>query len=309
VYEADGINITFPHNYEKELAEEIPRNKDVINTWFAWTPVADAATLAFAKTGIKALLLGQRESTDYLSIVLSQIDNVCHYYGANSLEALDAFFRLDKELQNFFTFLDVTVGIDNYILALSSDHGFPDISEYRQEEGMKSKRVIESEIEELLSEVEKNIGDSSVFSDSVSSVVVESLKKYDFIADAYLPKDLFSKDYTKDDFLRLYRNSCRKDRIPRLPLFSLNTFESIVGKTGVMMRLTEGSMINLDVVIHGSPYTYDRHVPIYFLGAGVSSWVSLEKVATTDVAPTLAELAGIKFPGNTDGRSLIKTKN
>jgi len=90
VYEADGINITFPHIYEKELTEEIPKNKDIINTWFAWTLVADASTLAFARTGIIDKSVGQRESTDYPSIVLSQIDNVCHYYDPNSLEALDA---------------------------------------------------------------------------------------------------------------------------------------------------------------------------------------------------------------------------
>jgi arylsulfatase A-like enzyme len=55
---------------------------------------------------------------------------------------------------------------------------------------------------------------------------------------------------------------------------------------------------------HGSPHYYDRHVPLIFLGAGVSPGVSTEHVATVDVAPTLASLAGIAPPAGLDGRSL-----
>lgn len=308
-YEADGINTYFPHLYEKELAESIPKNKDIINTWFAWTPSADAATLALAKTGIIAKKLGQRNSTDYLSIVLSQIDNVCHYYGPNSLEALDTILRLDKELEKFFNFLDRTVGVDNYVLALSADHGFPEIPEYRIEAGKKGKRITESEIEGLLTNIKNVIGNNSVFSKVTAQKVVESLKKYDFVADAYLPEELLNNNETNDKFIRLYKNSYRKDRVPRLPLFSLNTFKSEIGKTGVMLRLKVGSIINLDIDNHGSPYDYDRHVPIYFYGSGVKPGNSQKCVATIDVAPTLAELAGIQIARSIDGKPLIKRSN
>ena len=304
-YEADGVYINFPHLYEEELAEEIPTNKNAIFKWFGWTPISDAATLSFARIGIKMRLLGQRKSIDYLLIVLSQIDSACHYYGPNSLEVMDAILRLDDELGKFFAYLDDTIGPDNYVLSLSADHGFPVIPEYQHESGMEGKRITETEIEKLLDETESSIGESSVFSKAVAHKVVKLSKKYDFVADAYSPTQLLSTKHTEDEFLQLYRNSYREDRIPRLPFFSLNTFESALGKAGVMLRLKKGSMINLGPVSHGSPYIYDRHVPLYFFGAGVKPGNSLQPVSTKDVAPTLADLAGIKFPKNLDGKPLI----
>jgi len=307
-HEADGVYINFPHVYEEELAGEIPTNKNAIFKWFGWTPTSDAATLSFVRTAIKARLLGQRESIDYLLIVLSHIDSACHYYGPHSLEVMDAILRLDDELGKFFAYLDETIGPDNYVLALSADHGFPVIPEYQQDSGFEGRRITETEIEKLLDETESSIGKSSVFSETVAQKVVEVSKKYNFVADAYSPEQLLSTSRTEDDFLQLYRNSYREDRIPRLPLFSLNTFESALGKAGVMVRLKKGHMIDLGPVSHGTAYIYDRHVPIYFLGAGVKQGSSLKPASTKDVAPTLAYLAGIKFPKNLDGKPLIVFK-
>ena len=56
---------------------------------------------------------------------------------------------------------------------------------------------------------------------------------------------------------------------------------------------------------HGSPYAYDRRVPIVFMGAGVTAGRSDERVATVDIAPTIARLAGVPFLDNLDGRVLI----
>jgi arylsulfatase A-like enzyme len=58
------------------------------------------------------------------------------------------------------------------------------------------------------------------------------------------------------------------------------------------------------IATHGSPYYYDRHVPLIFLGAGVPAGVVNERAATVDVAPTLASLARIPAPDDLDGRVL-----
>ncbi len=47
------------------------------------------------------------------------------------------------------------------------------------------------------------------------------LKKQDFIADVYTPAQLNDPAVSKDKFLELYKKSHRKDRVPRLPFFSL----------------------------------------------------------------------------------------
>lgn len=59
-----------------------------------------------------------------------------------------------------------------------------------------------------------------------------------------------------------------------------------------------------DPASHGSPYYYDRHVPIIFMGRRVPAGASEEPVSTVDVAPTLARLAGIEAPNDLDGRVL-----
>jgi arylsulfatase A-like enzyme len=55
---------------------------------------------------------------------------------------------------------------------------------------------------------------------------------------------------------------------------------------------------------HGSPYWYDRHVPLIFYGAGVEAGETAEPVLTVDVAPTLARMIGIAVPEGLDGRPL-----
>jgi len=63
-------------------------------------------------------------------------------------------------------------------------------------------------------------------------------------------------------------------------------------------------MIDIDASTHGSPYNYDRHVPLVFMGAGVPHGESQEMARTIDVAPTLASLGDIPAPKDVDGVAL-----
>ena len=47
---------------------------------------------------------------------------------------------------------------------------------------------------------------------------------------------------------------------------------------------------------HGTSYQYDTHVPILLMGKGVLPGEYVSPVAPTDVAPTLAFLAGVTLP-------------
>src|SRR5205823_9041617 len=47
---------------------------------------------------------------------------------------------------------------------------------------------------------------------------------------------------------------------------------------------------------HGSGYRYDTHVPVFLMGEGVVHGEYLQPAAPTDIAPTLAFLAGITLP-------------
>jgi arylsulfatase A-like enzyme len=56
---------------------------------------------------------------------------------------------------------------------------------------------------------------------------------------------------------------------------------------------------------HGSPYWYDRHVPLIFMGPGIRTGRVDDRVSTLDFAPTLASYARVRYPGDLDGRSLV----
>jgi len=56
---------------------------------------------------------------------------------------------------------------------------------------------------------------------------------------------------------------------------------------------------------HGSPYDYDRRVPILFWRKGLTGFEQPNSVETIDIAPTLVALIGLDVPaGEMDGRCL-----
>jgi arylsulfatase A-like enzyme len=56
---------------------------------------------------------------------------------------------------------------------------------------------------------------------------------------------------------------------------------------------------------HGTPYNYDQHVPVFFMGFGIQPGEYAEAVTPADIAPTLAALAGVTL-ATRDGRVLAE---
>ena len=59
-------------------------------------------------------------------------------------------------------------------------------------------------------------------------------------------------------------------------------------------------------VMHGSPWEYDRHVPIIFMGKGMSGQKVKRLVHPVDVAPTLSALLGLLAPAGAQGTPLVE---
>ena len=59
------------------------------------------------------------------------------------------------------------------------------------------------------------------------------------------------------------------------------------------------------VATHGSPWEYDRRVPMLFWHKGITHFEQPTSVKTVDIAPTLAVFVGVDIPADeTDGRCL-----
>ena len=87
------------------------------------TPAANRYELDFAKALIDGEKLGQNGVTDLLVVSLSANDIQGHQFGPDSDSEKQMILSLDRDLDNFNTWLDQTVGLNNVWMALTADHG------------------------------------------------------------------------------------------------------------------------------------------------------------------------------------------
>ena len=55
---------------------------------------------------------------------------------------------------------------------------------------------------------------------------------------------------------------------------------------------------------HGSPWTYDTHVPMLFFGSGIKQGSTVRHHDITDIAPTISTLLNIKLPSGCSGQPI-----
>jgi hypothetical protein len=63
-------------------------------------------------------------------------------------------------------------------------------------------------------------------------------------------------------------------------------------------------MANPDGTTHGTPYSYDTHIPLMLMGPGIRPGRHHDNVVLNDIAPTLSTLLGIETPSGSTGRAL-----
>jgi len=182
-------------------------------------------------------------------------------------------------------------------MAVTADHGVLDIPEHAAEEGGRGSRATSDDFTALrrtFREFQEAEGDPVDLADSLAN----RLESLPFVADAMSVVELTTPP-PADSFATLMRNSYHPDRW-------LGGFGS--AGSGVVFRFEEGYYPDASSrgTGHGTPYYYDRHVPLVFFGAGIEAGVSNDPVRSVDIAPTLAALAGISVPDDLDGRALFR---
>jgi hypothetical protein len=289
-WELDGVHSAFPHRPAETGYEGSAEGH---NAWrFDYTPFPDRAVVELTMETIRQLQLGQRGHVDYLGVSLSQTDRVGHTFGPRSREQLDNLLRLDRELGRLLDFFDEAVGAGRWVLAFSADHGVLEIPEHLAEQGVPAERLTREHRQELLDAIQTGMvaWDGQ---EPVEESIERSVARLPFIAGAYTYGDVESAS-PPDSFAVLMSNSHSRERTV-----------DITERWGVYVRYQPYSLTWASgPTTHGTPYYYDRHVPLIFLGAGIAPGVSEERVATVDAAPTLARLAGVRAPDDLDGRSL-----
>lgn len=274
------------------------------------TPFGDLFLMDFAAAALKGERLGQRNATDILCLSLSNCDYVGHAYGPDSHELLELLVSVDKGLGVFFEELDRTVGKDKYVVALSADHAVCPLPEYnaafrnipairyQYNDDIKLKldslsTLLKYQLNAAEDVIIKNsfINYSIALNDGWDSLKLEQtitkgMLAIDAFVGVYFRHELLSSAPSSKPFIQKYRNSYYAPRG--------EDFQYLIREHCILSSKTSGTT-------HGSPYSYDTHVPLIFWWNNAKPQKIAREVHSADAAPTLAKFAGFPFPKNLDG--------
>ncbi|WP_424976374.1 alkaline phosphatase family protein [Dinoroseobacter sp. S124A] len=305
-----GFGITFPHDWGA-------RDDKYFTTRLTLSPAGDAITADFAKTLITAEGLGQDAVPDYLAVSFSSTDYVGHLFGPSSLEAEDNLHRLDRVLADFLSFLDAEIGLDQTLVVLSADHGAPEHPDYLATLGIQAgtfdfERV---DTEPGFVRLTEDFGDSTALIRNFSNPYL------------YLDQEVIAARGL--DLAEVSRAvAAELDALPgiahAIPSTELRAGRVAPGKITDAVRANFHPDRSGDIYIvfephwfiadfdglhvasaHGSPWTYDTHVPIILSGPGIPAARVADPVSTTDLAVTIATYLGTKLPSGAVGSPLI----
>jgi predicted AlkP superfamily pyrophosphatase or phosphodiesterase len=285
------------------------------------TPAFDAMTLQMAISAIDELQLGKRGAVDLLAVSFSATDYVGHYFGTEGPEMCAQQLALDETIGKLFSHLDKT-GV-SYVVALTADHGGSDIPERNAQRGVPNAQRIDSELapprvsDAVAKELNMSgpilLGDE--FTSDVYLVPSIDARQRPILLDAlrrhYAQHSQVAKVFTKNELLAAEPPSGPPDRWTLLERAKASFNPQRSGDLVVMLEpyvALYGKPKNPDtdyIGSHGSPWDYDRRVPILFWWRGISAFEQPAPVETVDIAPTLADLIGLKIDAREiDGRVL-----
>ena len=283
---------------------------------FRASPEADGAVLALAAALIKEMRLGRGPTTDLLSIGLSATDYVGHSFGTGGQEMCLQLLSLDRDLGDFLRVLD-SQGLD-YAIALTADHGGLDIPERLRLKGVAdaarsapslnapaigkaigAKLTLDGPI--LLGDVSGDVYiDRALSTADRKRVLAAALE-------AYRAQPQVEAVLTREEIAAtpMPTGSPVGWTLPQRARASYDPDRS--GDFVVMLKknITPIAMPTTYISTHGSPWDYDRRVPILFWSRDMARLPQEAAIETTDIMPTLAALLQLSISGTVvDGRCL-----
>jgi len=284
---------------------------------FRASPQLDAAVLALSAALIQDMRLGSHSAPDIISIGLAATDYIGHIYGTGGQEMCLQLLSLDRDLGDFLQVLDRS-GIQ-YEVLLTADHGSGDIPERLQLHGVADAVRIDPALNT------EAVGESVTRRTGIAGPIIANTSR---IADLYLDSHLQGADRQRAlaAALAIYRahpqvaGAFSKDEIARTPVPSGDPVGwSLIQRIrasfdpersgDIYVALKPHVMPVVDttnyIATHGSPWDYDRRVPILLWRPGMSGRTVEDAVDTVDIMPTLAALIGLDVsPGSIDGHCL-----
>ncbi|MCW3094125.1 MAG: nucleotide pyrophosphatase [Ferruginibacter sp.] len=297
--------VTFPHKTSLINAEKYEA--------FKFTPYAATYTFEFAKKAIENEKLGAGTVTDFLAVSISSTDYIGHSFGPNSIEAEDAYLRLDKDIADFLQYLDATLGKGNYLTFLTADHGAAHVPAFLAEHKIPAGTVSDDAIRQELNQVidEKfgvkngvlSLQNYQVYLNTdeisrqqkdlaeVTKTVISRLKQKPFIVNA-VETEALSGASLPDPQKKMFLNGYNPKRSGNIVF----TF-----KPGYFDGAGKGTT-------HGLWNPYDAHIPLLFFGWNVKHGKTNRETYMTDISATVAAMLQIQMPNGCVGKVIEEVR-
>ena len=290
---------------------------------FRASPAFDGAIVALAAGLVQDMKLGQGDTTDIIDVGASATDYVGHTFGTEGAEMCIQLQQLDATLGSFFDLLDST-GVD-YEVVLTADHGGNDIPEREINAGLpgaqRARIALSPTVAGKAIAAKLGIAKPVLFGDMPNG-------------DIYIARDLtpVQRKAVQDAAVAYYKADPQVAEVftaaqiaatptPKGPPERWTMLQRArasykAGRSGELLVLLKPRITPIpdptkgSVATHGSPYDYDRRVPILFWRKGMTGFEHPAGIETVDIAPTLARQIGLKIVApQMDGKCLDLADN
>lgn len=279
------------------------------------SPYGNNLVCDFAKRAIEKEALGKDGITDFLAISFSSTDYIGHNFGPRSIEIQDTYLRLDETIAEFLNYLDATVGKNNYLVFLTADHAGAENVTHLKDNKYQVNNISYKNVESDLKEFSKaTFGEDLILKydsfnvffdkDLIKTKALDFNKVKQSFKDFLYTKEYVKRVYTEEEVLASSSNDELLGFISKGFDPTQNGELYFVYKPGYMEYGITGTT-------HGSPYSYDTHVPVIFYGWHIKKGASHDKKVITQIAPTVSQLLKITMPNSTKNEVLTElfTKN
>jgi len=234
---------------------------------------------------------------------------------------MDVALRVDRQIARLLDFVDARVGLRNTVVVFTADHGVAPSPAHAASLRLPGAYV---KVSDVLAAVRNRLrvrfakaGERDREADYVQTfsngqlyfnrAALErdgvNLEEAERVAgEAALTVPGVARYFTRTQLLN--GAVSQSDAVARRVMHGYNARRS-----GDLVVIAEPFKYLADyvaVATHGTPYSYDTHVPLIIMGGGIAPGRYTEPATPADIAPTLAMLLGVQSPSSATGRVLVE---
>ncbi len=273
------------------------------------SPFGNDLLESFAEQAISAERLGERGVTDLLTISFSSNDAVGHSFGPDSPEAHAVSVGVDRSIGKLFTYLDQKVGMKNVLVVLTADHAVSPVPELLESQKMPGGRLKGDFFAPIQQALDYRFGPGRWIDSTAGS---SPYLNYKLIQEKKLNLDEVVRVAARaissaPHVVRVYPRQQLLTSRGAADIIDARVLRSFyASRSGDMEVLLEPYWIRGGTTgaTHGTPYNYDTHIPLIFMGPGIRPGRYYTTAVLNDLAPTVAAMLDIEIPSGSVGRVL-----